>query len=131
MTAETAERVADAIQALGTPSRIRILSALAVAPRSVSELAAHIQMEQPAVSQQLRILRDLELVTGERKGRQVIYSLHDPHIADLLTQAIAHSEHLDPRPEAPTATTWPELPPAAHRRGDHDRRRPGASPRSA
>ena len=105
MTAETAERVADTIQALGTPSRIRILSALAVAPRSVSELAVHIQMEQPAVSQQLRILRDLELITGERKGRQVIYSLHDPHIADLLTQAIAHSEHLDPRPATPTGTT--------------------------
>src|SRR3981081_2958435 len=75
----------------GPPSRIRILSALAVAPRSVSELAAHIQMEQPAVSQQLRILRDLELITGERKGRQVIYSLHDPHIADLLPHAIPHS----------------------------------------
>jgi ArsR family transcriptional regulator, nickel/cobalt-responsive transcriptional repressor len=96
MDAETAELVADTIQALGTPSRVRILSALAVAPRSVSDLAAHVGMEQPAVSQQLRVLRDLELVTGERRGRQVIYTLHDPHIADLLTQAIAHSEHLRP-----------------------------------
>jgi DNA-binding transcriptional ArsR family regulator len=103
MTAETAERVADTIQALGTPSRIRILSALAVGPRSVSELAAHIEMEQPAVSQQLRILRDLKLVTGDRKGRQVIYSLHDPHIADLLTQAIAHSEHLHPAVRSPAS----------------------------
>src|ERR1700735_2667246 len=72
MTAETAERVADTIQALGTPSRIRILSALAVGPRSVSELAAHIEMEQPAVSQQLRIPSDRALRAPPPRGAGVI-----------------------------------------------------------
>ncbi|MBV9416000.1 MAG: helix-turn-helix transcriptional regulator, partial [Solirubrobacterales bacterium] len=48
----------------------------------------------PAVSQQLRVLRDLGLVAGERRGRQTIYSLHDSHISSLLTEAISHAQHL-------------------------------------
>jgi DNA-binding transcriptional ArsR family regulator len=95
MDGETAELVADIIQALATPSRIRILSALAQGPRSVSELTAQLDMEQPAVSQQLRVLRDSGLVTGERRGRRVIYTLHDRHVAKLLRQALAHAEHVE------------------------------------
>jgi DNA-binding transcriptional ArsR family regulator len=52
-------------------------------------------MAQPAVSHQLRILRDMGLVVGTRRGRQIEYALHDPHIASLLDEAIYHVEHLD------------------------------------
>jgi DNA-binding transcriptional ArsR family regulator len=51
-------------------------------------------MEQSAVSHQLRILRHLGLVVGERHGRSVVYALHDSHVADLLDQAVYHIEHL-------------------------------------
>jgi DNA-binding transcriptional ArsR family regulator len=51
-------------------------------------------MEQSAVSHQLRLLRHLGLVVSERRGRQVIYDLHDPHVGELLEQAIGHSEHV-------------------------------------
>ena len=51
-------------------------------------------MEQSAVSQQLRVLRHLGLVVGEREGRQIIYALHDEHIGALLSEAISHTEHL-------------------------------------
>ncbi|MFL5862765.1 MAG: ArsR/SmtB family transcription factor [Solirubrobacteraceae bacterium] len=94
LTAETARSVAQTMHALATPSRVRILSRLAAGPCSVGALARHVVMEQSAVSQQLRVLRHLGLVVGERDGRQVIYALHDDHIRALLTEAVSHTEHL-------------------------------------
>ena len=82
------------MQALATMSRVRILGQLRESACSVSELAAAVGMEQSAVSHQLRILRHLGLVIGERRGRRVIYALHDSHVADLLDQAVFHIEHL-------------------------------------
>jgi DNA-binding transcriptional ArsR family regulator len=92
--ADTARDVAETMQALATPSRVRVLSRLRESACSVSELADAIGMEQSAVSHQLRILRHLGLVVGERRGRSVIYALHDSHVADLLDQAVFHIEHL-------------------------------------
>jgi DNA-binding transcriptional ArsR family regulator len=92
--ADTAREVAQTMQALATPSRVRILGRLRESACSVGELAEAIAMEQSAVSHQLRILRHLGLVVGERRGRSVIYALHDSHVADLLDQAVFHIEHL-------------------------------------
>jgi DNA-binding transcriptional ArsR family regulator len=92
--ADTAREVAQAMQALATPSRVRILGRLRESTCSVGELAVAIGMEQSAVSHQLRILRHLGLVIGERRGRSVIYALHDSHVADLLDQAVFHIEHV-------------------------------------
>ena len=50
-------------------------------------------MEASAVSHQLRSLRQLGLVIGERRGKRVIYGLHDSHVAELLDQAIFHVQH--------------------------------------
>lgn len=91
---EIAREVAQTMQALATPSRVRILGRLRESPCSVGELADSVAMEQSAVSHQLRILRHLGLVIGERHGRSVIYALHDSHVADLLDQAVFHIEHL-------------------------------------
>lgn len=91
---DTARTVAETMAALATPSRVRILSRLSAGACSVGELAEGVEMEQSAVSQQLRVLRHLGLVIGERQGRQVIYALHDDHVAELLTQAVSHAEHL-------------------------------------
>jgi len=92
--AATAREVAQTMQALATPSRVRILGRLRESACSVGELAAAVGMEQSAVSHQLRILRHLGLVIGERRGRSVIYALHDSHVADLLDQAVFHIEHV-------------------------------------
>lgn len=94
LSGDTARVVAESMQALATPSRVRILSRLGAGPCSVSELARAVEMEQPAVSQQLRVLRHLGLVVGDRRGRQVIYALHDDHVGELLAQAVSHAEHL-------------------------------------
>ncbi|MER6420064.1 metalloregulator ArsR/SmtB family transcription factor [Streptomyces sp. NPDC001137] len=86
--------VAATLQALATPSRLRILARLQEGPCAATELADAVGMEQSACSHQLRLLRNLGLVTGERRGRSVIYALYDNHVAELLEQALYHVEHL-------------------------------------
>lgn len=86
--------VAETMQALATPSRVRILGRLHAGACSVNELAKAVGMEPSAVSHQLRLLRHLGLVTGSRDGRSVVYHLYDDHVAELLEQAISHVEHV-------------------------------------
>jgi ArsR family transcriptional regulator, nickel/cobalt-responsive transcriptional repressor len=92
--AGTARDVAAAMQALAAPSRVLILGRLRAGPSTVGELADGAGMSQPAVSQQLRVLRHLGLVVGERRGRHVVYELHDDHVAALIDEAVHHVEHL-------------------------------------
>jgi ArsR family transcriptional regulator, nickel/cobalt-responsive transcriptional repressor len=100
VTPDVAGRVAEAMHALSTPSRVLILAQLREGPRSVSELVEAVGMEQSAVSHQLKLLRDSGLVLGERHGRRVVYSLYDHHVAWLIDQAIGHVEHLQLGPAA-------------------------------
>ncbi|WP_281426193.1 ArsR/SmtB family transcription factor [Miltoncostaea oceani] len=88
-----ATEIARVMQALATPSRVMILGRLRESECTVTELAAHLGMEQSAVSHQLRVLRLLGLVAGARDGRTVVYALHDDHVAELLDQAVSHTEH--------------------------------------
>ena len=94
MDAVLARAVAEQMQVLSTPSRVLILARLREGPCAVGELADAVAMEASAVSQQLRQLRHLGLVVGERRGKQVIYGLHDSHVAELLDQAVFHVEHI-------------------------------------
>jgi ArsR family transcriptional regulator, nickel/cobalt-responsive transcriptional repressor len=94
LDARLAVQVAEQMQALGTASRLRILGCLRDGPCSVGELASAVEMEQSAVSHQLRVLRHLGWVTGTRDGRRVVYELHDDHVGQLLDEAISHIEHL-------------------------------------
>ncbi|GAA1508326.1 ArsR/SmtB family transcription factor [Nocardioides humi] len=91
---EQAKTLAATLQALATPSRLLILDRLRRGPRTVGDLVDSIGMEQPAVSQQLRVLRNLGLVTGNREGRTIVYELYDDHVAQLLDQALDHAEHV-------------------------------------
>ena len=99
LDAELAAKVAERMRVLGTASRVHILSELKDGPASVSDLAEAVGMEQSAVSHQLRHLRYLRFVVGRREGRQVLYELHDEHVAELLDQVVFHVEHLDVEPE--------------------------------
>jgi DNA-binding transcriptional ArsR family regulator len=94
LDAAMAPRVASTLQALATPSRLLILARLREGPLPVTELADAVGMTQSACSHQLRLLRNLGLVVGERRGRSVVYALYDSHVAELLDQALYHVEHL-------------------------------------
>ncbi|HVX33353.1 MAG TPA: metalloregulator ArsR/SmtB family transcription factor [Solirubrobacterales bacterium] len=91
---QVAGQVAETMQALATPSRLRILACLYGGPASVGEISEAVGMDGSAVSHQLRILRHLGLVAGERDGRRIVYSLHDDHVGSLLEQAMSHVEHV-------------------------------------
>jgi DNA-binding transcriptional ArsR family regulator len=107
--ASYAQAAADAMQALASPSRLRILAQLTTGPTSVNALADAVNMEGSAVSHQLRLLRHLGLVVGHREGRQILYGLHDDHVAEMLRQVMAHVDHvrlgLAGRTDSATAVT--------------------------
>ena len=92
--ADVAARLADAMFALSSPSRIQIIGCLLDGPRSVSELTAELGMEQSAVSHQLRILRDHGLASVERGNstdrRTRLYALQDEHVASFVEEALLH-----------------------------------------
>ncbi|KAB2902328.1 MAG: winged helix-turn-helix domain-containing protein [Anaerolineae bacterium] len=92
--AETAAVVAETFKILADPTRVRLLAVLATREVCVSELTQLLEMEQSAISHQLRTLRALRLVRNRKVGRQVYYSLEDHPIRDLLTQGVAYA-HLD------------------------------------
>lgn len=66
---------ADIFFAIGDPNRRRILDLLAERDHSVGELATALGIAQPSVTQHLRVLREVELVSSERRGTSSIYTL--------------------------------------------------------
>ena len=82
--------VADLFKALGNESRLKLVCALAEASRSVSELADITGLSQPLVSQHLKVLRQIHLITGTRTGQSVVYSLTDHHVAHVVGDAFTH-----------------------------------------
>jgi DNA-binding transcriptional ArsR family regulator len=97
--------IAELMQALATPSRVRLLFALREAEASVGELAERASVTPSAASQQLRILRHLRFVAMRRDGRTVLYRLHDDHIAALLDEVRNHLDHAALGWTAPAART--------------------------
>ena len=87
-----AQRMAEFFSLLGDPNRLRILSVLAQQELCVSDLATALDMSESAVSHQLRTLRTIRLVSYQKRGRKVFYSLLDNHVL-VLYQSVA--EHLD------------------------------------
>jgi len=83
---------AELFKVLSTTSRLLILCALAHEPSSVSALTEATKLSQPLVSQHLRLLRAINLVTATRSGREIIYSLTDDHVARVIQDAISHSQ---------------------------------------
>ncbi|WP_284644056.1 ArsR/SmtB family transcription factor [Paenibacillus silviterrae] len=77
----------DFFKALAHPMRIRILEVLSEGDRNVNELQTILGSEGSAVSQQLAVLRNKNVVYGKKEGTTVIYSLRDPLIKDLLQVA--------------------------------------------
>lgn len=79
---------------LADPNRILILYTLADKPHNVTDLADLLGISQPTVSRHLKTLRERSMVTSERDGQSVIYSLADKRIVealDLLREFLADS----------------------------------------
>jgi DNA-binding transcriptional ArsR family regulator len=119
---EAALAIAETMQALATPSRVRLLYALGDKELSVNELAQAAGVKPAAASQQLRILRHLRLVASSRDGHSIRYRLYDDHAKILLDEIRNHVEH---------ATRGWESPPPAPHRGRKDGTGSAVEPRPA
>ena len=90
---QTASRLAELFNALADPTRLRMIGLLAHAELCVGDLCALLEMSQPAISHQLRLLRTLHIVAARKQGKHVFYRLDDEHIHLLFHQGLAHVEH--------------------------------------
>ena len=90
---QTVERLSRLFSALSDPTRLKILHALTVTEElCVCDLAALAELSVSAVSHQLRLLRDRDLVRARREGRMVFYSVADDHIAVLMGTGVEHAD---------------------------------------
>ena len=76
----------------GDSTRIRILYVLFESEMCVCDIAQILGMTQSAISHQLRMLRQMDLVRTRRDGKTVYYSLSDGHIFNILSQGMEHIE---------------------------------------
>ncbi len=85
---------------LADPNRILILYALSQSPRNVTELCNELGTPQPLISRHLKVLRERGMVTSERRGTVVVYSLGDVRLIQALDllRAVMH-ETLSKRAE--------------------------------
>ncbi|MDO4486221.1 MAG: metalloregulator ArsR/SmtB family transcription factor [Bacillota bacterium] len=74
----------------GDSTRISILSALNCHEMCVCDLAVLLDMTKSAISHQLRVLRENNLVKFEKKGKHAYYSLADDHVREILDVALEH-----------------------------------------
>lgn len=82
--AAAAQEAAACLRALSNPSRLQILCILAEGEKSVSEIERTLDLGQAYVSQQLARLRNEQLVTARRQGRQVRYSISDSRVGPVI-----------------------------------------------
>ena len=78
------DEVARLGKGIGNPNRYRIIEALMQGSRTVGEIAGAVGLSQPNVSQNLRVLKEARLVTDERKGQEVHYTLNVAYMASML-----------------------------------------------
>jgi ArsR family transcriptional regulator len=82
--------VADLFKLFGDSTRLGILWALSESEMCVCDLCALLKMKQPAVSHQLKNLKQSRIVKARRDGKIVYYSLEDEHIRELLNLGMEH-----------------------------------------
>jgi ArsR family transcriptional regulator len=95
--APAADRLTDIFRALADPTRVRLLLALSRETLCVCDLSEVAGVSESAVSHQLRMLRDLRLVSWDRDGKRAVYRLADDHVRDLLAVGLAHAEEVSAR----------------------------------
>lgn len=85
--------LAELFKIFGDSTRIKIISALFTSEMCVCDIAALLEMNQSAISHQLRILKQARLVKYRREGKVVYYSLDDEHVQQILDCGLAHIKH--------------------------------------
>ena len=82
--------LAELFKIFGDSTRVKILYALLDGEMNVTEISEALNMTQPAISQQLRVLKANGLVRYRREGKSLIYSLADEHVKIILNIGMEH-----------------------------------------
>ena len=82
--------VAELFKVFGDLTRVKIICALSKSELCVSDLTELLEMNQSAVSHQLRLLKQSRLVKTRRDGKVRFYSLADEHIQEIFKVAFEH-----------------------------------------
>lgn len=83
-------RLAELYKVFGDSTRIKILYALFEAEMCVCDIAALLGMTQSAISHQLRVLKQSQLVKFRREGKTIYYSLADDHVRTIIGMGVEH-----------------------------------------
>lgn len=89
---EEMQDLADFFKVFGDPTRLKILNVLLCSEMCVYDIAAVLGMSQSAISHQLRVLKQMDLVKNRREGKTIFYALADTHISTILSQGLDHIE---------------------------------------
>lgn len=92
LTEEQMGDMAELFKVFADSTRIKILSELMQAEHCVGEIADALTISQPAVSYQLRVLKQSKLVRARRDGKQICYALADDHVKTIIQMAKEHLE---------------------------------------
>ena len=82
--------LADFFKVFADTTRIKILYVLLKQEMCVCDIAEALGMTQSAISHQLRLLKQMDLVKNRRDGKTIYYSLADNHIVSILSQGMEH-----------------------------------------
>lgn len=82
--------LANLYKLFGDGTRVKILFALLKSELCVCAIAELLDMTQSAISHQLRLLREANLVACRREGKTVYYHLSDRHVEDILSEGFEH-----------------------------------------
>ncbi len=89
---EEMEDLSDFFKVFGDVTRLKILFVLLGSEMCVYDIATLLGMSQSAISHQLRVLKQMDLVKNRREGKTIFYSLADAHIVSILSQGLDHIE---------------------------------------
>ncbi len=82
--------LSDMFKIFGDQTRVKILMALESGELCVCDIAAVMNMSQSAISHQLRVLKQSNIVKTRRQGKVVYYSISDDHVKEIFEIAIVH-----------------------------------------
>ncbi len=84
--------LAELFKIFGDSTRIKILYDLFDGEKSVSEICEDLDMNQSAISHQLKILKTSKLVRSRRSGKAILYELDDEHVKTIIAMGKEHIE---------------------------------------
>ena len=82
--------LSDMFKIFGDQTRVKILMALESGEMCVCDIAAVMDMSQSAISHQLRVLKQSNIVKTRREGKVVYYSSSDDHVKEIFDMAMVH-----------------------------------------